>query len=121
MSVSVALLLPGVGSVVPPGGATVAVFDQDPVALADTVPVSVNVAVPPTSRLTGALMLPLPIRGTAAARRGRRRSRSRRLIVAGSVSATVAPVTALGPLLVATIVYVIGLPGVAVGDCRRSW
>ena len=35
---SVAVLLPGVGSVVPAGTVTVAVFDSEPVALAATVP-----------------------------------------------------------------------------------
>ena len=37
VSVSVALLFPGVGSVTPPGAVTVAVFDKDPVADAATV------------------------------------------------------------------------------------
>jgi hypothetical protein len=37
VSLSVALLLPGVGSVTPPGAATVAVFDKVPVADADIV------------------------------------------------------------------------------------
>src|SRR5436309_1775553 len=35
VSVSVALLFPGVGSVTPPGTATVAVFDSEPVAAAE--------------------------------------------------------------------------------------
>ena len=80
-------------------------------ALADTVPVSVKVALPPTSRLTVTLMLPLPeagqlLPGVAA------QVHVAPEIVAGRASATVAPVTSLGPLLDATIVYVIGLPGV---------
>ena len=41
VSASVALLLAGVGSVTPPGAATVAVLDSVPVAEGLTVPVSV--------------------------------------------------------------------------------
>ena len=41
MSVSVAELLPGFGSVTPPGAATVAVFDTVPVAAALIVAVAV--------------------------------------------------------------------------------
>ena len=63
VSVSVAELLPGVGSVTPAGGATVAVLTRLPVADADTVPVTVNVTDAPTGRFTDALMLPLPLAG----------------------------------------------------------
>jgi hypothetical protein len=41
VSVSVAELLPGVGSVTPPGAVTVAVFERVPVAVAETVAVTV--------------------------------------------------------------------------------
>jgi len=59
-SVSVALLLPGTGSVTPTGGVTVAVLLNAPVVAAGTVPLTVNVAVVPTGSVTSASMLPLP-------------------------------------------------------------
>jgi hypothetical protein len=52
VSVSVAELLPGVGSVIVPGTATVAVFARLPVTDGFTVPVRVNVTVAPTARFT---------------------------------------------------------------------
>src|SRR5215831_20172617 len=58
--VLLALSLPGTESVTPAGGATVAVLVSDPVVLAGTVPVTVNVACVPTGRVTSASMLPLP-------------------------------------------------------------
>ena len=61
VSLSVAVLFAGVGSVTPPGAATVAVFTNVPVADALTAPVTVNVAVAPTGRSTAVTMLPLPL------------------------------------------------------------
>src|SRR5215470_8325880 len=58
--VSVALLLPGTGSVTPAGGVTVAVLVSCPVVPAGTVPLTVNVALVPTGSVTSASMLPLP-------------------------------------------------------------
>src|SRR5215831_2996904 len=58
--VSVALLLPGTGSVTPTGGCTVAVLVSCPVVPAGTVPLTVNVAWVPTGSVTSASMLPLP-------------------------------------------------------------
>lgn len=52
VSVSVAELLPGVGSVTPPAVAAVAVLVNVPVAAAESVPVAVNVTEPPTGKLT---------------------------------------------------------------------
>jgi len=103
VSVSVAVLLPGVGSVVPPGRATLAVFANDPVAPAEIVPVSVNVAVPLDSNVTVALIDPEPAAvhdepGDAAHVHVTAES------VPGVVSVTVAPVTTDGPELEATIV-----------------
>ena len=66
VSVSVAALLPGAGSVTPAPTDTVAVLASEPVAPAETVAVTVNVAVPPTGRSTAALMLPLPDAGHVA-------------------------------------------------------
>ncbi len=103
VSVSVAELLPGLGSVTPAGAVIVAVLTSVPVAAADTVPLSVNVALPPTGRLTLALMLPEPAAGQVPPPAPTHVHAAPR-IVAGTVSATVAPVTPLGPLLLATIV-----------------
>lgn len=55
------MLLPGVGSVTPVGCETVAEFVTEPVAVDSTVAVNWNVAVPPESKLTVVLMLPLPL------------------------------------------------------------
>ena len=104
VSVSVALLLPGVGSVVPAGTVTVAVLTRLPVALADTVPVSVNVAVPAGQQVHQRIDVAGTARRTAAAGRRDTGPASANVMAAGTVSATVAPVTALGPLLLATIV-----------------
>src|SRR5512139_2585228 len=52
VSVSVALLLPVFGSVVPPAAATVAVLTKLPEALDARVVLAVNVALPPESRVT---------------------------------------------------------------------
>ena len=111
VSVSVAVLLPGVGSVVPPGGVTVAVLASVPVADAATLAVSVNVAVPAGARLTVALMLPEPLAGQVEPVPAATHVHVAPLNAAGNVSVTVAPVTNDGPPLVATIVYVTGVPG----------
>ena len=90
------------GSFVPTGAVTVAVLLIVPEP-AVTVAVAVKVAVPPTSRLTGALMFPEPLAGQldpAEAAQVQVTPES----CAGMLSVTVAPVTALGPALLATIV-----------------
>ncbi len=102
VSVSVALLLPGVGSVTPPGTVMVAVFTREPVAVADTVPVTVKVAVPPTGRSTSAEMFPVPLAGQLAPP-AVAQVHVTPVSSAGKASATVAPTTALGPALLATI------------------
>ena len=97
---SVALLFPA-GSFTPTGAVTVATFVIVPVPVA--VAVAENVAVPPASRLIAALMLPLPLAGQldpAEATQVQVPPES----CAGKLSVTVAPVTALGPALLATIV-----------------
>ena len=66
VSVSVAVLFAGVGSVTPAPTETVAVLANEPVAPGATVPLTVNVAVALTGRSTVALMLPLPDAGHAA-------------------------------------------------------
>src|SRR3954469_16306641 len=60
VSLSVAELLPGVGSVTPAGDVTVAVLLNVPVAAAETVQLAVCVTLPPDGRLTRLLMFPLP-------------------------------------------------------------
>src|SRR6267378_8190713 len=99
---SVALLLPA-GSFTPAGAVTVAVFVIVPVPV--TVAVAVNVAVPPLSRLTLALRFPLPLAGQLDPADAAH-VHVTPLSCAGKLSVTVAPTTALGPALLATIVYV---------------
>src|SRR4029079_1869468 len=60
VSLSVAELLPGVGSVAPAGAAGVAVFDSVPVAAALIVQLAVKVTLPPDGRFTVWLMFPEP-------------------------------------------------------------
>lgn len=103
VSVSVAELLPGVGSVTPTGAAMVAVLASEPVAVGLTDAESVYVAVPPTSRLTVSLMLPVPD-GTQLEPADAVQVHAALVSVAGSVSVTAAPVTIDGPLFVAMIV-----------------
>jgi len=103
--VSVAELLPGVGSVAPPGRATLAVLESVPVDVGTTVALTVNVAVPPDRTLMLAEMLPDPDAGhddPADAVHVHVTPVSD----AGIVSVTVAPVIADGPAFDTTIVYV---------------
>src|SRR5712691_6793830 len=100
---SVALLLPA-GSLVPAGAVTVATFMiglEPPV----TVAVAVNVTVPPASRLTLALRSPLPLAGQLDPADAAQVHVTPETC-GGKLSVTVAPTTALGPALLATIVYV---------------
>src|SRR5882762_10612063 len=90
---SVALLLPA-GSLVPAGAVTVAVLLIVPEP-AVTVAVAVKVAVPPTSRLTGALMFPEPLAGQLEPADAAH-VQVTLATWAGKLSVTVAPVTALG-------------------------
>jgi hypothetical protein len=103
VSVSVAELLPGTGSVTPPAAATVAVFDSEPVELAEIVPVAVNVTEPPAGRLTVWLMLPEPAPGQVPPP-APTHVQLTPVIAAGKVSATVDPGASLGPEFEAVIV-----------------
>src|SRR3989442_1063814 len=103
VSVSVAALLAGLGSVTPPGAVTVAVLLSLPVADALIVPVRVWVTVAPPGRLTVSLMLPDPL-GPHVPPPAPRQVQVTPVIAAGTESATVAPVTEVGPALDATIV-----------------
>jgi hypothetical protein len=104
VSVSVAELLPGVGSVTPDGTAIAAVLTRVPVAVATTVAEIVNVADAPTGRSTVVLMLPLPLPAAHDAPPLVTHVHVTPVSDAGIVSVTGAPVTADGPALLATIV-----------------
>ena len=101
-TVSVDVLFAGFVSVTPAGAAMVAVLTRLPLAAADSVAVTVNVALPLTGRFTLALMFPEPLAGHVPPP-APTQVQLTLLSVAGKVSATVAPVTALGPLFVAKI------------------
>ncbi len=81
----------------------VAVLAIEPLALPATVALTVKVAVPPLRRLTAAERLPLPLAGQLDAAEAAQ-VQAPKVRLAGAVSVTVAPLTALGPLLVATMV-----------------
>src|SRR5438874_1399040 len=118
VSLSVDELLPGVGSVVPAGGVTVAVLTRLPVSDASVVPVTVKTTELPTPLATftvAARLLPEPVAPLV--------TEALPVVLdvqvtpvspAGIASATLAPVTLLGPLLVTVMVYVTTLPGVYV-------
>ena len=104
VSMSVELLLPGAGSVTPAGAVTVAVLASVPVAFDATLATTVYVTAPPTGKSIVSLMLPLPLAVKPAAPPLPAAVKVALAIPAGSTSATLAPVTSLGPLLVTTTV-----------------
>lgn len=117
-------MLPLSGSVTPLGLETMAVLVMVPVALDGKDAVSVNVAVPPFTRLTVVLMLPVPLALPQLDPLDAAHVHETLLRIPGTVSVTVAPVTGLGPSLVTVMVYVncapgIGCVGVAVLVIRR--
>ncbi len=97
---SVAELFPA-GSFTPTGAAMLAVLVMVPVPLA--VAVTVNVAEPPASRSMLAVRLPAPLAGQTEPAVAAQ-VQVAPLSCAGRMSVTVAPVTAEGPALVATMV-----------------
>ncbi len=99
-----AWLLPGTGSVTPPGTVTVTVLFCAPVVPGGTVPVTVKVAVPPTSRVTAAVSPDGPPLVGQLEPADAVHVQVKLLNAAGSGSLTVAPATTLGPRFVATIV-----------------
>jgi hypothetical protein len=102
--VSVAESFKAVGSVVPAGTASYAVFERVPLADEATVPVTVNVALLPEGRFTAEVeMSPSPDAGQLAPGSALQVQLAP-VKAAGKVSDTVAPVTAEGPLFVTTIV-----------------
>jgi len=114
-SLAVALLFPA-GSFVPTGAATVAVLASVPVALAEIVPVAVNVTVPPLSTFTLAARFPLPLAAGQAEPAVAVQLQVTPLMIAGKLSVTVAPVTALGPALLTAMVQVAADPGTGVPE-----
>ena len=111
-SVSVAVLFARLGSVTPAGAVTVAVFVRGPVAFAAIVETAVNVAVPPTGSVTWEFILPVPFAVPQVPPAPPVHVHDTDEIPPGKVSVTVAPTTASGPALDATIVYVTVPPGV---------
>ena len=104
VSLSVALLLEGSDLLHPSGGCHRGGIFQHALALDATVPVTLKVTCPPAGRFTVALMLPDPGQGggrhVTLPEAGHVQVTFVR--VPGSVSVTVAPVTADGPLFVTT-------------------
>src|SRR5882724_5313329 len=120
VSVSVALLLAVLLSVVPAGAVTVAVLTRLPVSDAWAVPLTVKITeLPaPAVMLTTALkLLPEPVAPLVTlALPVVLEVHVTPVRPAGIVSATDAPTTLLGPLLVTVIVYVTVVPGVYVAE-----
>ena len=102
---SVAWLLAGVGSIEPTGIATLTVFVSVPAAVdAASVPVTVNVAVPPVSKVTSWLMLPDPDPLAHVDPAEAVHVHVAPTMLAGTTSVTDAPAMVDGPALVTTIV-----------------
>src|SRR2546426_44190 len=103
VSMSVAVLLPGSGSVPPAGGNTEAVLVSEPVADGLIWATAVKMAKPPGSRVTGVTMLPKPL-GTATLDPAEATAvQLAAVMAAGNRSITVASTAVLGPLLVTTM------------------
>src|SRR5262249_17820568 len=104
VSVSVSVLSAGSGSVTPGGGGTVAVLARLPVADGSIRTVKVKVPLAPTGRLTVAARAPLPPDGplTLPPPVWPANAQVAARTPAGRGSATLAPLTALGPWLLTT-------------------
>src|SRR5690242_20241973 len=101
--VSASVLFAELGSDAPDGGVTLAVLTSRPVAVADTVPVAVNVTDPPTGTLTLALMLPAPEGSVQTPPPAPMQVQVTPVSAAGKLSITVAPIASLGPAFVTVI------------------
>jgi hypothetical protein len=111
-----ALSFARIGSVVPVGADTVAVFVKGP-PLAVAVPVTITVTLLPTPASMFAIRLtalPVPESAPHAALPAATHVNDTSVRLLGTVSAIDAPVTSLGPLLVTVSVYVTGVPCTAV-------
>src|SRR5947209_3157789 len=108
VSVSVALLLPGVGSVSPLGGATVAVLTRSPVAEGRAVPRTVKTTplpAPAAMSTTALRLLPEPVAPLVTeALPVVLEVQVTPVRILGRVSATLAPTASLGPALVTVMV-----------------
>lgn len=114
LSVSLAVLLPLLGSVEPAGAETLAVFVKVPSALSATLAVSVKVALPPAARLTVVLTLPVPLVAPQLDPLEVKQVQLALVNLSGRVSTTGAPMTALGPALETSSRYVTIVPAVTV-------
>ena len=101
VAVLVALLFAELVSVTPVGAATVAVFEIDPDVPPGTVPDKVIVVDAPDARSTAVAMFPVPEAGEQPDAHVHVKLDN----AAGTVSATLAPVTADGPAFDTTIAY----------------
>src|SRR4029453_8714285 len=106
VSVSLALLSRGSGSVTPAGGLTVAVLARRPVAEGLTRTVKVKVTLAPTGRSTVVARGPVPLAGplTLPPPVAPANAQVAAVAPAGRGSDTLAPLTALGPSLLTTTV-----------------
>src|SRR5262245_5268518 len=104
VSVSVALLLPGLGSVVPAGGVTVAVLAIVPGADGLIWATAVKVAVPPGSRVTVVLMGLAPLSWATLDPAEATAVQLTEVMAAGKMSVTGAATAVLGPLLLTMMV-----------------
>ena len=111
VSVSLAVLLAGVGSTTVGGTVMVTVLVIVPVAPGAIAAVTVYVAVPALSSETNSLMGPLPLALPHDEPTDAAQVQLVNVTPAGGLSTTFAPATALGPALLATIVYVVLVPG----------
>jgi hypothetical protein len=109
--VSDAVSLFGFVSTAPLGISSLAVFVTVPVADGLTVPVSWKVAVPLTSKSTLVLIFPTPVAAEHADPVEAVHVHETLEKTAGGLSVTGIPKTALGPLFLTTIVYVVAVPG----------
>lgn len=112
VSVSVAVLLVETGSTVPDGTAIDAEFTMEPVALGETLAVTVYVAVEPTAMVTVSLMSPVPLAAHDAPAVATHVHEAP-VSVLGTLSVIDAPTTFDGPLFEATMVYARLVPGTA--------
>src|SRR6476469_9103189 len=106
VSVSVAVLSAGVGSITPAGGVIVAVLLSVPVAEGSIWTVKVKVTLALTGRLTVVARAPVPLAGPVTVPPPLLSVAVQVTAVtpAGRGSATLAPLTALGPALLTTMV-----------------
>src|SRR5262245_12971548 len=102
--VSESLSLPGTGSGVSAGGATLALLTKVPVAVGSTVPVATKVTKPPAGRSTVVAMSPLPVAVPQLDPGAGLHVHVTSLSTVGNVSVTAAPLTAEGPALATVIV-----------------